>query len=369
MITEQLYSLNNWLNNIPDFWWWFLFTLVKIGAAIGIGLGMVAYAVVLERRVASFIQDRLGPNRAGPWGLLQPVCDGLKSFLKEDFIPAGVHKFYYWIAPVIILGPALMTIAVIPFGSKIGNQSMVISDLNVGLLYTFAVASISVYGILLAGYAANSKYPIIGGMRAGAQMISYEGTMGLSIIPIFMLAGSTNLNAIIAWQTSAPLHWGIIQAPLSALLFFIATLAEANRVPFDLPEAEQELAGGYNTEYGAMKFAMFFMAEYASVIMGSAIFVTLFLGGWSLPLPWLNSPASNTWMGMLIGIIHICIFLAKTIMIVFLIVWIRWMLPRFRFDQLMDLGWRKLMPLALANIAFYALLLWAIAIIPTFFQN
>ena len=368
MIGELLYSFLDWLKQIPHFWWWLAFTLVKIGAAIGLLLGMVAYTVVLERRVASFIQDRLGPNRSGPWGLLQPACDGIKAFLKEDFIPGGVHRFFYWLAPAALMVPAMMTLAVIPFGSNIGAQPMVIADLNVGLLYTFAVVSMSVYGIVLAGYAANSKYPFIGGMRASAQMISYEGTMGLSIIPIFMLAGSANLSAIIAWQTTSPFHWGIIQAPLSALLFFIATLAESNRTPFDMAEAEQELAGGYNVEYGAMKFALFFMAEYASVIMGSAIFVTLFLGGWSLPLPWLNAPAANSWLGILIGFIHIGIFLAKTACMVFLIVWVRWMLPRLRFDQLMDLGWRKMMPLALCNIVFYAILLWGIAMFRKVFE-
>lgn len=369
MISELFSDCYDLLNKVPNFWWWLTFTLVKIGVVIGVLLGMVAYAVVLERRVASFIQDRLGPNRAGPWGLLQPFCDAIKAFMKEDLVPGCVHKFFFWIAPFLVLTPCLMTVAVIPFGSNIGGQSMVIADLNVGILYTFAVLSISVYGFMLAGYASNSKYALISGMRSCAQFISYEGTLGLSIIPIFMLAGSANLGDIIGWQTTSPFHWGLIQTPISALLCFIAIMAEANRAPFDVVEAEQELACGYNVEYGGMKFAVFFMGEYASIIMGSALFVTLFLGGWSLPLPWLNVPAAATWTGALIGIIHICIFLAKTVCIVFLIVWLRWMLPRFRFDQLLDLGWRRMMPLALVNIAFYAMLLWGFAIAHNLLQQ
>ena len=345
------------------------FELSHIDLFVALLLGMVAYAVVLERRVASFIQDRVGPNRAGPLGLFQPACDGLKAFLKEDLVPDFVHKFFYWLAPFLVLTPALLTVAVIPFGSNIGNQKMVIADLNIGLLYTFAVVSISVYGFMLAGYASRSKYPMIGGMRASAQMISYEGAMGLAIVPVFMLAGSANLGDIIMWQSKVPFCWGIVQAPLSALIFFIATLAEANRTPFDLVEAEQELAGGYNVEYGGMKFAVFFMGEYTSVIVGSAMFTTLFLGGWSLPLPWLCAPAAATCGGFLVGLIHIGVFLAKTVCVVFLIVWVRWMLPRFRFDQLMDFGWRKMIPLALANIACYAVVLWGIALVKVFCEE
>ena len=317
---------------------------------------MVAYAVLVERKVCAAIQDRVGPNRAalpfisaiplvGPFltklGLFHPLADGLKLLLKEDFTPAHVRKVYFWLAPAITMIPALLTVAIIPFGSSLGGQRMVIADLNVGVLYTFGIVSLGVYGIVLAGYAANSKYPFLGGIRSSAQMISYEIAMGLSVVPVFLLVGDLNLGKVIEYQASFA-------------IFIVAALAETNRMPFDFPEAEQELAGGYNVEYSSMKFGMFFMGEYANMVMSSALVATLFLGGWTLPWFGLNQPAT-TLAG---GLLHIGIFLAKLGAVLLFMIWVRWMLPRFRYDQLMDLGWRRFLPLALANILITAVVLW-----------
>jgi NADH-quinone oxidoreductase subunit H len=331
-----------------------VFSAMKVAAGVGVLMFLVAYTVYVERRVAAFIQDRVGPNRVGPFGLLQPVADGLKSFFKEDFTPAHVRKSYFWLAPAIAMLPGLLTIAVIPFGSNLGNQKSVIADLNVGVLYTFGIVSLGVYGIVLAGYAANSKYPFLGGIRASAQLISYELSMGLSVIPIFMLVGSLNLSDVISYQTHGLLGWMIFKQPLAFAIFLGAAFAETNRLPFDMPEAEQELAGGYNIEYSSIRFALFFMGEYANIIASSAMMVTLFLGGWTLPFWGLDQPAGP----LLMGILHIGIFLAKTVLLVVLFVWVRWMWPRFRYDQLMALGWKRFLPLALANIVLTAVILW-----------
>lgn len=331
-----------------------LFSAIKIAVAIGVLMLMISYSVLAERRICAAIQDRIGPNRAGPWGLIQPIADGIKSFLKEDFVPGHVRKAYYWLAPGIAMLPGLLTVAVIPFGSTIGGQKMVIADLNVGILYTFGIVSMGVYGLVIAGYAANSKYPFLGGIRSSAQLISYEVVMALAVIPVFMLLGDLNLSRVIEYQTSSAFGWLAFKLPFSFLLFVIAGFAETNRLPFDLPEAENELVGGYNTEYSSIKFALFFMGEYANMILVSAMTVTLFLGGWTLPLFGMNQPAASLAM----GVAHIAVFLAKVGILIAGMIWVRWMLPRFRFDQLMDLGWRRLMPLALANIVVYALLLW-----------
>src|SRR5207253_2816868 len=224
-------------------------------------------------------------------GLLQPVADAVKSFLKEDFTPAHVRKAYYWLAPGIVMIPSLLTVAIIPFGSQLGSQKMVIADLNVGILYTFGIVSLGVYGIVLAGYAANSKYPFLGGIRSSAQMISYEIAMGMSVIPVFLLVGDLNLSKVIDYQSHGLLSWLIVKQPVAFLIFLVAAFAETNRMPFDLPESEQELAGGYNTEYSSMKFALFFMGEYANLILSAAMMVTLFFGGWTLPWLGLDQPA------------------------------------------------------------------------------
>ncbi len=344
----------SWINNLALSSQFILFSAAKILCVFAVLMFIVAYAVWVERKVSAAIQDRRGPNRVGWFGLLQPVADAVKSFLKEDFTPAHVRKAYYWLAPAIVMIPSLLTVAIIPFGSQLGSQKMVIADLNVGILYTFGIVSLGVYGIVLAGYAANSKYPFLGGIRSSAQMISYEIAMGMSVVPVFLIVGSLNLSQVIGYQTGGWLHWLVFKQPLAFLIFVVAMFAETNRLPFDLPESEQELAGGYNVEYSSMKFALFFMGEYASVTAASAMMVTLFLGGWTLPVWGLDQPATTIAGGLL----HIGIFLTKMLLVEFMIIWVRWMWPRFRYDQLMDLGWRRFIPLALANIVVTAVWLW-----------
>jgi NADH-quinone oxidoreductase subunit H len=344
-----------------------LWSVVKIMIVVGVVQGMVAYAVLAERKISAWIQDRVGPNRCAPpfakyipvvgpalirLGIFQPLADGLKFMLKEDFTPAGVRKVYFWLAPALAVIPSMLVIAVIPFGSQIGSQKMVIADLNVGILYTFGIVSLGVYGIVLAGYAANSKYPFLGGIRSSAQMISYEISMGMSVIPLFLIAGNLNLSTIISWQTNH--GWLVLYAPLSFIIFMIASFAETNRLPFDLPEAETELVGGYHTEYSSMKFALFFLAEYSNMIASSAMMVTLFFGGWTLPFWGLDHAATS--IGM--GVVQILIFIVKMLLFMVLFIWVRWMFPRFRYDQLMDLGWRRFVPLALVNILITAMVLW-----------
>jgi len=331
-----------------------LFSLLKIVPVVAVMMFIVAYAVYVERRVAAFIQDRIGPNRVGPFGLFQPIADGAKSFFKEDYVPGHVRKIYYWLAPAIMMIPSLITVAVIPFGSRIGEQKMVIADLNVGVLYTFGIVSLGVYGIVLAGYAANSKYPFMGGIRSSAQLISYEIAMGMSVIPVFLLVGDLNLSTVIGYQAPGLTHWLVFRQPLAFAIFLAAAFAETNRLPFDLPEAEQELAGGYNVEYSSIKFALFFMGEYANMIAAAAMMVTLFFGGWTLPWWGLDHPATS----MAMGFVHVGLFLAKVLTLLGVIIWVRWMWPRFRYDQLMGLGWKRFVPLALANIVVTAVVLW-----------
>jgi NADH-quinone oxidoreductase subunit H len=328
------------------------YATIKVVMVMGLMLPMISYSVMAERRVCAAIQDRIGPNRVGPFGLLQPIADGLKFLLKEDFTPDHVRKAYFWLAPALTMIPPFLTVAVIPFGSTLGSQNMVIANLNVGILFTFSIVSLGVYGIVLAGYASNSKYPFFGGIRASAQMISYEIAMGMSVVPLFMLVGDLNLGAVIDYQASGA--WLIFKQPLAFVIFLVAAFAETNRLPFDLPESETELVSGYHTEYSSMKFALFFLGEYAAMISVSALMVTLFLGGWTLPFLGLNEPATT----VLGGLLHIAIFVGKLGLFMLLFIWVRWMLPRFRYDQLMDLGWRRFLPLALANIIITAVLLW-----------
>ena len=347
--------MHDWFINLSRENQFLVFSVAKIIGVFAVFMAMVAYIVLVERRVCAFIQDRVGPNRTGPFGLLQPLADAAKLIFKEDFTPGHVRKLYFWLAPAITMIPALLTIAVIPFGGQIGDQFLVIADLNVGILYTFGIVSLGVYGIVLAGYAANSKYPFLGGIRSSAQMISYEIAMGLCVIPVFLLVEDLNLSAVVTYQSKSFLDWMAFKQPLAFGIFIIAALAEMNRLPFDLPESEQELVGGYNVEYSSMKFGMFFMAEYANMLAASAMIVTLFLGGWSLPLFGLDQS-----MGTLTdALLHVGIFLAKLAFVAVIVIWIRWMLPRFRYDQLMDLGWRRFIPLALANIVVTAVVLWA----------
>ncbi len=365
----MIHAMTDWFGS--DAGRFVLLSTVKILCVFSVLMFIVAYAVWVERKVSAAIQDRRGPNRVGPFGLFQPAADAVKAFLKEDFTPAHVRKVYFWLAPAIVMMPSLLTVAIIPFGSQLGQQRMVIANLNVGILYTFGISSLGVYGIVLAGYAANSKYPFLGGMRSSAQMISYEIAMGMSVVPLFLIAGgledgslssswqeflqgtsSLNLNRLVAYQ--AHHGWLLFYAPLSFAVFLAAMFAETNRLPFDLPESEQELAGGYNVEYSSIKFALFFMGEYAAMTVSSALLVTLFLGGWTLPIAGLNQPAETVGVGLL----QIGIFLAKMLAVEFMIIWVRWMWPRFRYDQLMDLGWRRFIPLALANIVATAVVLW-----------
>ena len=339
-----------------------VFSAVKIAVVFGVVMTFVAYAVLVERKVSAFIQDRVGPNRTAPplalkipvlgrllqsWGMFQPMADGLKFMLKEDFTPSYVRKVYFWLAPAITVIPAFLTLCVIPFGSRLGDQKMVIADLDVGILYTFGIVSLGVYGIVLAGYASNSKYPFLGGIRSSAQMISYEIAMGMSVVTLFLIVGDLNLSKVIEWQ--AQHGWLVLYQPVSFVIFLVAAFAETNRLPFDLPESETELVGGYHTEYSSMKFALFFLGEYANMIASAAMMVTLFFGGWTLPF--LGKPAE----GLLGGLFHIGVFLAKMVVLMVVFIWVRWMLPRFRYDQLMDLGWRRFIPLALVNIVATAL--------------
>jgi NADH-quinone oxidoreductase subunit H len=346
----------NMLAQLSPFAEFVLFSAIKIICVFSVLMFIVAYAVWVERKVSAAIQDRHGPNRVGLFGLLQPAADALKAFLKEDFTPAHVRKAYFWLAPAIVMIPSLLTVAIIPFGSQLRGEKMVIADLNVGILYTFGIVSLGVYGIVLAGYAANSKYPFLGGIRSSAQMISYEIAMGMSVIPVFLLVGGLNLSQVIEYQTGSIFHWLIFKQPLAFAIFLAAMFAETNRLPFDLPESEQELAGGYNVEYSSIKFALFFMGEYAAMTAACAMMVTLFLGGWTLPFAGLDQPAENIGIGLL----QVGIFLAKMLFVEFMVIWVRWMWPRFRYDQLMDLGWRRFIPLALFNIVATAVVLWAV---------
>jgi NADH-quinone oxidoreductase subunit H len=308
----------------------------------------VLIMIYAERRVSAFIQGRLGPNRVGPQGIFQPLADGIKFLMKEDIIPAGVDKPIFILAPAILLIPALMTFAVIPFGSDItlfGRQiPLQVADVNVGILYILALTSIGVYGIVLAGWSSNSKYSLLGGLRSSAQLISYELAMGLAVVSIILLSGSLKLNDIVGDQQGHFLSWNVFKQPLAFLIFLVAVYAETNRLPFDLSEAEQELVGGYHTEYSSMKFAMFFMAEYANMITAAALTVTLFFGGWDVPF--VNEAALGMWGAML----SVTSFILKMGFFLFLFIWVRWTFPRFRYDQLMKLGWKVMLPLALFNI-------------------
>lgn len=301
-----------------------------------------------ERRVSGWMQDRLGPNRVGFQGILQPIADGIKFLFKEDLIPDHVDKPLYVLAPAMVLIPALVTIAVVPFGSSItvlGHEiSLQVADINIGILYILAITSLGVYGVVLGAWASNNKYSLLGGLRSSAQMISYELTLGLAIIGVLMLTSSLHLRAIAEAQGAYPWHWNFLIHFPAFLAFTTAMFAETNRLPFDLAEAEQELVAGYHTEYSSMKFAMFFMAEYMHMIVGSAVTVTLFLGGWHFF--GLENIGGPVWS----GVISFGIFFVKTAIFLFVFIWVRWTLPRFRYDQLMNFGWKFLLPVTLTSI-------------------
>jgi NADH-quinone oxidoreductase subunit H len=330
-----------------------LLLIFGIKAIIIISFVMLCAAafVYLERKISAVIQNRIGPNRVGPFGLLQPFADVLKLFLKEDIVPKNANRFYHSLAPIITLGVAFSVFAIIPFASylKIGDRVIhmgIAPNINIGFLFVLAMTSVGVYGITLAGWSSNNKYSLLGGLRSAAQMISYELAMGLAVISILLMSQDLTLTGIVEAQKG--LKWNIFLQPLAFIIFLTSSFAETNRSPFDLPEAEPELVGGYNTEYSGMKFGMFFLAEYANMAAASAIISLLFLGGW-------NFPFIYEWLGFANGsvelvLVQLLVFLAKMLFMVFFFIWTRWSIPRFRYDQLMNLGWKILLPLGLLNI-------------------
>ncbi len=354
----------------------FPFVVISVGALIAFQmvLMIVAYTVLAERKVLGWIQGRVGPNRVGPWGLLQPFADLLKFIFKEDLVPDKSTKFVYFLAPMVALTCALMPMVVYPFGPRIAdplswlipyvsnvaylgdavvwiadqakNMPLTIASIDVGVLFVLGITSVGVYGIALAGWSSNSKYSLMGGLRSSAQMISYELAMGASVIGVVMLAGTLDLNGIIQAQTQSPFKWFIIPQFIGFIVFLISAFAETNRVPFDLPEAETELVAGFHTEYSALKFALFFMAEYVNMFTVSVMCTVLFLGGWYVPgLGRIFEPGSIPY-----AIVSHAAFIGKIIAFLFLYIWVRGTLPRFRFDQLMNFGWKFLLPVAIGNV-------------------
>ncbi|HZD75502.1 MAG TPA: NADH-quinone oxidoreductase subunit NuoH [Acidobacteriaceae bacterium] len=336
-----------------------LLSIAKIIVVVVILLMCVAYTVLLERKVVGRIQNRFGPSRVGPFGLLQPLADGLKLFLKEDIMPANVYRPLYILAPIIALACALLSIAVVPFGANIqyhGVDMFQISDLNIGLLVILGVTSIGVYGIALSGWASNNKYSLLGSLRSSAQMVSYELALGLSLIGVVLRAGSLRLRDIVDVQsTHGILSWNVFGGfqIVAFFIYLISAYAETNRAPFDLVEAESELTGGYHTEYSSMKFAMFFMAEYANMITVGCVATLLFFGGWSSPFG--NLLPTPHWI-VIQALLPVFWFVLKVFFFVFLYIWVRGTTPRFRYDQLMGFGWKFLVPLAIANIIVAALI-------------
>jgi NADH-quinone oxidoreductase subunit H len=344
----------------PELKGFLLAAVVKtVGAFSAVMVG-VMFATWLERRQSAFMQDRLGPNRVGPAGLLQPVADGLKSFLKEETWPVWVDRPLFLLAPLMSFIPSLLTFCVIPFAAPLpgfdftlplvgrftyqGPVPMVVADLPIGFLFILAVSSMAVYGIVLAGWSSASKYAMLGGIRSSAQMVSYEISLGMSLITVFILSGNVTLSEVVAVQQRSV--WFVLALTVAFVLFFISALAENNRLPFDLPEAEAELTAGYHTEYSAMKFSMFYIAEYAAVITMCGLIATLFFGGWDVPFThWDEGPPSLARF-----VVTLLAFTAKTGFFLFTYIWIRWTLPRFRFDQLMELGWKVMLPVALGYI-------------------
>jgi len=323
-------------------------------------LSLVAGLTLAERRICAWMQDRLGPNRVGPQGLLQPAADGLKNILKEETLPAQADRLLFLLAPAISFIPALLTFAVIPFGAplhtKWGDIPLVVADLPVGFLYILAISSLGVYGITLAGWSSNNKYSLLGGLRAAAQMISYEIAMGMSAVAVLLIAGNVTLSDVVARQaTATPLTWNVVPLALGFFIFLVAAFAETNRLPFDLPEAEGELIAGYHTEYSAMKFSMFYIAEYSNMVTASALMTTLFFGGWDIPFTTWDNAAPWT---LLKTVASVAMFAAKVGFFLFLYIWVRWTLPRFRYDQLMALGWKVMLPLALVYLTVIASAIW-----------
>ena len=338
-----------------------LSSAVKVLVVFTVVLVTVAMLTLLERRISAWIQDRLGPNRVGPTGLLQPFADGLKNIVKEETYPGRAARVFFILAPALSIGPALVTFAVVPFASPLptpwGLVDMIIADLPIGVLYILALSSLGVYGIVMAGWSSNNKYAFLGGLRASAQMVSYEVGLGMSLIPVFMLAGNVTLTQIVWTQQEELGLWLVFPLTLSFILFVICALAETNRLPFDVAEAESELVTGYHTEYSSMKFSMFFIAEYANMLTSSALMATLFLGGWDIPF-WGGDDMRVVAPGVVEGatpavwktLLTLGAFATKTLFFVFVFMWIRWTVPRFRYDQIMHLGWKVILPTVLAYI-------------------
>ncbi len=320
---------------------------VLVAVLFLVSLGVAAYSTYFERKVAAFMQDRIGPDRAGPWGLLQPLADGGKFFFKEEIIPNASDKFLFILGPSLAMLTSLMTSVVIPWGLPLElfgrSISLQVLDLNIGILYVFGVVSLGTYGILIGGWASNNKFALIGAIRASSQMISYELAMGMSVVAIIMFTGSLSLNDIVAGQTGV--HWNIFYQPLGFLIFIICAFAECNRTPFDLPECETELVGGYHTEYSSMKLGLYLFAEYVNMFISSAVISCLYFGGYNFPGVHYAEMAPNV-----AALISVLVMLGKTFFFIFFFMWIRWTIPRFRYDQLMKMGWQILIPLAIFNI-------------------
>jgi NADH-quinone oxidoreductase subunit H len=356
-------------------------SVLKGLAVIFVMFPLAGACSMAERKVSAWIQERPGPNRAIPFwfawvpvlgpllrklGVFHLMADGLKFLFKEDMVPGQVNKLYFILAPALAMIPALTTVTVVPFGAFFDSAGVMVpimlANVDVGLLAVLAIGSLGVYSVILAGWASNSKYSFLGGVRASAQLISYELSLTLAVLPVFLwinapgTAGTMSLATAVQFQSGA---WFIFTMPLSALIFVVALFAETNRQPFDMPESEADLVGGFHTEYGAFKWSLFFVAEYSHMIVGSAVFVLLFLGGWN-PLPWIPLAALAGWLGiaahpLLLGVLSILIFLGKVLLCIFFFMWVRWTVPRFRYDQVMKIGWQKLLPLAIANLLLYAL--------------
>lgn len=336
----------------------FLDKLILATIVFAISLGVAAYATWAERKLAAWFQDRIGPNRAGPFGLLQPIADGVKLFMKEEIIPADSDKFLFIVGPSLFMLTALMTSAVIPWSTPLNLGDgrffeMQVADINIGILYVFAVVSVGVYGIMIGGWASNNKYSLLGALRASSQMISYELAMGFAIIAVIMMTGTNGMSikSIVQSQSGGlygiaslqGLDWNIFYQPLGFMIFIVCAFAECNRTPFDLPECEAELGGGYHIEYSSMKLGLFLFAEYVNMFISSAVMASLYFGGYNFPG---LSALPEFWQ----SIAGVGVFMAKITFFIFLFMWVRWTIPRFRYDQLMNLGWKVLLPLAILNI-------------------
>jgi NADH-quinone oxidoreductase subunit H len=324
-----------------------IYKLILIAVIFGISLFIAMYATLAERKIAGFMQDRLGPDRAGPYGILQPLADGVKLFFKEEIIPGDANRKLFILGPSIAMITACMTSAVIPWGTTldIGGESLPlqVTDLNIGILYVFGVVSLGVYGIMFGGWASNNKFSLLGAIRASSQMISYEIAMGFAIISLLLVTGTLSLKETVEGQASS--HWNIIYQPLGFLIFMICVFAETNRTPFDLPECETELVGGYHTEYSSMKLGFYLFSEYINMFVASAVMVTLYFGGYHIPFIGQMGLPHN-----LMAIIGVAVIFIKIFMFMFFFIWVRWTIPRFRYDQLMNLGWKILIPLSILNL-------------------